>query len=229
MRFSDLKYVIQRAFASYTILANGVRFYPLTVAVTANVTTTTAPAGSIAITSHATGRGTPFYSDGSHWQVWVTGATTKASGAEVDTGTDDAKFVTAKAIEDSAYAKTTAITLAALSISSTAVEIDQLNDVSAYQESVAAAGALSVTKVYSGLALVGAGAVTLAAPSATMLGQIKTIEMTADNGDVTLSLANVVGQSSGTTATFNDVGDKLILLAAASKWVVIKEFGVTLS
>lgn len=29
----------------------------------------------------------------------------KASGAEVDTGTDDAKFVTAKAIEDSAYIK----------------------------------------------------------------------------------------------------------------------------
>lgn len=34
---------------------------------------------------------------------------TKASGAEVDTGTDDAKYVTAKAMEDSSYAKTTAI------------------------------------------------------------------------------------------------------------------------
>ena len=34
-------------------------------------------------------------------QVQVTGATTKASGAEVNTGTDDAKFVTAKAIADS--------------------------------------------------------------------------------------------------------------------------------
>lgn len=33
----------------------------------------------------------------------------KASGAEVDTGTDDAKYVTPKAMEDSAYAKTTAI------------------------------------------------------------------------------------------------------------------------
>jgi hypothetical protein len=101
MRFSDLKYLFTRAFPSYTILANGVRVYPLTTAVTANVTTTTAPAGSLGITSHATGRGTPFYSDGTKWQVWVTGATTKASGAEVNTGTDDAKFVTAKAIADS--------------------------------------------------------------------------------------------------------------------------------
>lgn len=36
----------------------------------------------------------------------------KATGAEVNTGTDDAKFVTAKAIEDSDYAKTAAITSA---------------------------------------------------------------------------------------------------------------------
>jgi hypothetical protein len=33
----------------------------------------------------------------------------KATGAEVDTGTDDAKFLTPKAIEDSSYAKTAAI------------------------------------------------------------------------------------------------------------------------
>jgi hypothetical protein len=101
MRFSSLKYLVSRAYPTFTILSNGVRVYPLTVAVTANVTTTTAPAGSVGITSNATGRGTPFYSDGSKWQVWVTGATTKASGAEVNTGTDDAKFVTAKAVADS--------------------------------------------------------------------------------------------------------------------------------
>jgi len=34
------------------------------------------------------------------------GVPVKATGAEVDTGTDDAKFVTAKAMEDSAYIKT---------------------------------------------------------------------------------------------------------------------------
>ncbi len=114
-------------------------------------------------------------------------------------------------------------------LNSTQTEIDQFNDVSAYQESIIAAGVLSVTKLYSGLSLVGAGAVTLAAPAASMLGQIKVIEMVVDNGDVTLALTNVVGQSSGTTATFNDAGDQLVLIAAASKWIVLKERGITLS
>lgn len=101
MRFSDLKNLFTNAYPAYATLKNGTRLYQLDSAVTANVTTTTAPAGSIAFTSNATGRGMWFYSDGSKWQVMVTGATTKASGAEVNTGTDDAKFVTAKAITDS--------------------------------------------------------------------------------------------------------------------------------
>lgn len=40
----------------------------LTGAITANVTTTNAPIGSIGITSHATGRGKLFMSDGTKWQ-----------------------------------------------------------------------------------------------------------------------------------------------------------------
>lgn len=114
-------------------------------------------------------------------------------------------------------------------INSTPAEIDLQCDVSAQTETVAAAGALSVTKRISNIALVGAGAVTLAAPSATMLGMVKIIQMTADNGDVTLALTNVQGQSSGTTATFNDVGDTLVLVGGASKWTVIGEAGITLS
>jgi len=47
----------------------------------------------------------------------------KATGAEVDTGTDDAKFVTAKAMEDSSYAKTTAIPVKA-----TGAEVDTGTD-----------------------------------------------------------------------------------------------------
>jgi hypothetical protein len=88
---------------------------------------------------------------------------------------------------------------------------------------------LSVTKVVSKLAVVSGGAVTLAAPSATMYGQQKIIEMTTDDGDVTLALTNVVGQSSGTTATFNSVGDLIILVASSDKWVVVKEFGIALA
>lgn len=111
----------------------------------------------------------------------------------------------------------------------TSAELDRFNDVSAYSETVTAAGAVSVSKLYTALELTGAGAVTLAAPDGSMTGQVKVIEMTADNGDVTLALTNVVGGSAATTATFDAVGEILILVAASAKWVVIKEQGVTLS
>jgi len=111
----------------------------------------------------------------------------------------------------------------------TPTELERFNDVSGYTETVIGAGALSVSKKVSNLALVGSGAVTLAVPDGSMLGQIKVIEMTVDNGDVTLALTNVEGGTAATTATFDAVGEKLILLAGAAKWVVIKQQGVTLS
>jgi hypothetical protein len=51
--------------------SNGLKIVALSTAITANVTTTTAPAGSIGITSHATGVGKLFMSDGSKWQFAV--------------------------------------------------------------------------------------------------------------------------------------------------------------
>ena len=45
--------------------------YFLTTAITANSTTTTAPKGSIATTSNATGAGKLFVSDGTKWQFAV--------------------------------------------------------------------------------------------------------------------------------------------------------------
>jgi hypothetical protein len=50
------------------IAVNGKRFYFLTVAITANSTTTTSPSGSIGFTTHATGLASIFVSDGSKWQ-----------------------------------------------------------------------------------------------------------------------------------------------------------------
>lgn len=47
---------------------NGLQLVCLTTAITANSTTTSAPAGSIGITSHSTGVGHLFTSDGSKWQ-----------------------------------------------------------------------------------------------------------------------------------------------------------------
>ena len=96
-------------------------------------------------------------------------------------------------------------------------------------ETLTAAGAVSVAVSNTKLALVGAGAVTLAAPSAGMSGQIKTIEMTVDNGDVTLSLANVQGGSAATTCTWANVGEALVLVASSAAWNVVSEGGVVLS
>ncbi len=75
----------------------------------------------------------------------------------------------------------------------------------------------------------GAGAVTLDVPVAAMYGVVKVIEMTVDNGDVTLALTNVQGGTAATTATFADVNDALILVASTNKWNVIGESGVVLS
>lgn len=56
------------AVSNFIQFENGVKMYALTIAVTENVTTTTAVAGSLATTSNATGRGTVYFSDGGKWQ-----------------------------------------------------------------------------------------------------------------------------------------------------------------
>lgn len=50
---------------------NGKDIYFLSSAITANTTVTNAPAGSFAVTTHATGRDSIFRSDGSKWQYLV--------------------------------------------------------------------------------------------------------------------------------------------------------------
>jgi len=120
------------------------------------------------------------------------------------------------------------ISVGGTSITADAAELNYL-DVSANTETIAAAGALSGTVGLSRLALVGAGAVTLAAPAATMTGKIKVIEMTTDNGDVTLSLANCAGGSAVTTCTWSAVGQALVLVAGLTKWNVVSEGGVALT
>jgi hypothetical protein len=50
------------------LFTGGAGIYVLNTAITANSTTTTAPAGSLGITSNATGIGKLFYSDGTKWQ-----------------------------------------------------------------------------------------------------------------------------------------------------------------
>lgn len=115
-------------------------------------------------------------------------------------------------------------------VTATAAELNQNCDLSANSETIIASGVVSVTKSHTAIdSTAGAGAVTLAAPDATMLGKVKTIEMTADGGDITLALTNVQGGSAATTATFADVNDTLVLVGGAAKWHVIGESGVVLS
>ena len=53
---------------STLVFASGAGIYFLTTAITANTTTTDAPAGSFGMTTNATGLGKLFYSDGTKWQ-----------------------------------------------------------------------------------------------------------------------------------------------------------------
>lgn len=90
------------------------------------------------------------------------------------------------------------------------------------------AGAVNLDASYVSLNSSSGGfAITLDPP--TIPGLRKVIEMTADGGDVTLSLANVVGGSAATTCTWNDVRDTLILESLSDKWRVVTEGGVTLT
>jgi len=69
--------------------------------------------------------------------------------------------------------------------------------------------------------------ITLAAPSRG--SQILVIEMvsTTSTNAVTLALTNVIGQSSGSTATFNAAAETMTLVSMSTKWVVLDEIGVT--
>lgn len=98
-------------------------------------------------------------------------------------------------------------------------------------ESITAAGALSVTTQVSSLVGPAAStyAVTLAAPASSGILKMITMASTTGSNTVTLALTNVVGQSSGTSCAFDAAGDTLLLFSNATKWVVFKEYNVTLS
>jgi len=59
---------VKKLGGSTLVADSGAGLYFLTTAVTANTTTTTAPAGSIGVTTNATGLGDLFISDGAKWQ-----------------------------------------------------------------------------------------------------------------------------------------------------------------
>jgi hypothetical protein len=93
---------------------------------------------------------------------------------------------------------------------------DQTAETETIDSGVAASAALRITLIDNTVG--GAGAITLAAPDASMVGLPKVIEMTVDGGDVTLATTNIVG-SGGTTITFDAPGDNAAVIGGVASWI----------
>lgn len=90
-------------------------------------------------------------------------------------------------------------------------------------QTLTGAGAVDIVNTITSVVTTGADALTLADG---VTGQIKIITMTTDGGDGTLTPTNLLG---GTTITFNDVGDSVILCFVASKWHILANNGCTVA
>lgn len=91
----------------------------------------------------------------------------------------------------------------------------------AAQQSLSGAGAVNVTSTLTVLTTTGANALTLA--DGTFVGQLKEILLAVDGGDGTLTPANLSG---GTTITFSNAGDYVMLQWNGTDWVVVKQFNM---
>ena len=90
-------------------------------------------------------------------------------------------------------------------------------------QSLSGAGAVNITDLITEVTTTGADALTLA-NGAT--GQVKIITMIVDGGDGTLTPTTLAG---GTTITFNDVGDGVVLVYGTAGWVVVGNNGATIA
>ena len=91
-------------------------------------------------------------------------------------------------------------------------------------QALSGAGAISLNTLHTALTTTGAQAQTLANG---VNGQIKTISMVADGGDGTLTPATF---ANGTTITFNDVGDSVMLIYnTTGGWALISNTGCTIA
>jgi hypothetical protein len=91
-------------------------------------------------------------------------------------------------------------------------------------QALSGAGAVNLTTLVTEVTTTGADALTLADGSA---GQVKIIVMVVDGGDGTLTPTTLAG---GTTITFNDVGDGVVLVYNTTVgWVVVGNNGATIA
>lgn len=87
----------------------------------------------------------------------------------------------------------------------------------AVQQALSGAGAVNVTTYYTAVTTTGADALTLA--DGTFPGQLKKIKMIVDGGDGTLTPTSL---ADGTTITFADAGDYVVLRWNGTEWRAIE-------
>ena len=97
------------------------------------------------------------------------------------------------------------------------------NIITGSTQSLSGAGAVNLTDLITEVTTTGANALTLANGSA---GQVKIITMIVDGGNGTLTPTTLAG---GTTITFNDVGDGVVLVYGKAGWVVVGNNGATIA
>ena len=91
-------------------------------------------------------------------------------------------------------------------------------------QSLSGAGAVNLTDTVTEITSTGADALTLANGT---VGQVKMIVMTVDGGDATLTPTTFAG---GSTITFNDAGDSVILVYNTTVgWVAVANQGATIA
>ncbi len=87
----------------------------------------------------------------------------------------------------------------------------------AAQQALSGAGAINVTAFYTAWTTTGANAGTLA--NGTFPGQLKKVKQIVDGGDGTLTPTALTG---GTTITFADAGDYVLLLWDGDSWIPLE-------
>lgn len=93
---------------------------------------------------------------------------------------------------------------------------------SAVQQALSGAGAINVTSYLTVWTTTGVNAGTLA--NGTFVGQKKKIQLVVDGGDGTLTPVSLSG---GTTITFSNVGDFVVLRWNGTAWAVIERANAT--
>lgn len=94
----------------------------------------------------------------------------------------------------------------------------------AAQQALSGAGAINVTSYYTAWTTTAPNAGTLA--DGSVIGQMKKIVLVADGGDGTLTPANLAG---GTTITFENANDYVVLIWDGTDWNVIENVGCTIA